>query len=130
MCGLSQQRHDPPDLRGEETASLDGAGFAQRGSALLANWLGDAGHARGGRAGPLAVGEDVQIRQRGLLDEAQRVLEQCVGLGRKAGDQVGPQGNAWAKVAGPVDHCHRAGPQMTPPHPLQDQIAAGLQRQV
>ncbi len=62
--------------------------------------------------------------------EVEAVGEHRVRLGREAGDQVGADGDPRPQGAGPGDHRQHVGAQMPPLHALQDEIAAGLDRQM
>src|SRR5690606_9793913 len=64
---------------------------AQPRSALPDRQAVDLRHARRRRALARAEREDVQMGQPAIGDDGERVAEHLLGLGRKAGDQVGPE---------------------------------------
>ncbi len=72
----------------------------------------------------------MQEREPGLLDQRQGVFEHRLGLGRKAGDQVGAEGGVGAHGADLAHQLQGVGAAVAALHPLQDHVVAGLQRQV
>ena len=121
-------RHDEGEILG--VVDHQGEQAAQDGGALLTLFDGDCGHPGGGGAGTLAVGEHVQVGDRGLVHEVQRLREQHVRLGRETGDQVGADGQARAQAAGAGDGGQGVGPAVAAAHPFQHQVGPGLHGQV
>ena len=64
------------------------------------------------------------------VDDASRVLEHVVRLGRKSGDQVGAEYDVRTELACPATERNRIGAAMTALHTLQRQIVARLHREV
>ena len=127
---LGQQRHRLPDLGRQEALRALPARFAQPRRPFAPHRYRHRGHPRRRRAGPFAVGKHVQERQFGFGHEIQRFAEQRLGLGGKAGDQVGADRDPGPQRPRPRDRRRRIGAQMAALHALQDQVAARLQRQV
>ena len=65
-----------------------------------------------------------------LLDDVEAVMEHLLGFGRKAGDQIGAERDIGTQSAGTPGCGDGLGSAVPPLHPLQDQIVAGLQRQM
>ena len=63
-------------------------------------------------------------------EQRQRVERLLFRLGREAGDQVGADRDLGARRLEPLDHRHRLRAAVTPLHPLEHPVVAGLQRQV
>ncbi len=103
---------------------------AQPRRALLDQRIGKLRHAGGGGAGPRAVRKDVHKGEPAFRDEIEAAAEHLLGLGRKPGDQIGAERHLRAQCPGTPGDGDRLGARMPPLHPLQDQIVAGLQRQV
>ncbi len=72
----------------------------------------------------------MQMRQPAFVDDVERVFEHRLGLGRKAGDQIGAEDHVGAKCAHLLAEANGVGAEVPPLHPLQDHVVAGLQRQV
>ena len=70
-------------------------------------------------------GDDVAI-----VDQRECIRGRRLALGREAGDQVGADRQAGPRCLEPFDRSNRIGPAMPPLHPLEDQVVAGLQREV
>ena len=77
-----------------------------------------------------AVRKDVQPGQAAFVDQAQRVLEHRLGLGRKAGDEVGAEHHLRPRGPHRGAEGDRVVAAVPPLHPLQDHVVARLQRQV
>ena len=73
----------------------------RRARALLHDSRGTLRHARGGRAGARRERKDVQEGQAAVVDERERVLELRLGLGRKAGDEIGAEHDIRAQPRAP-----------------------------
>ena len=65
-----------------------------------------------------------------LGDDRQVVGVRGGAFGREAGDQIGPHGKLGSASAQGCNQPHRIAAQVTPLHPLEDQIVAMLQRQM
>ncbi len=107
---LGQQRDGVAYLAGEEPSGGGPSGLAEPRGPLSAQGLRHGGHSRGGRAGTLAIGKDVQEWQFGLGDERQRLGEQRIGFRRKARDQVGADRDAGSQRAGACDDARARPP--------------------
>ncbi len=103
---------------------------AQRGGAVLDRLAVELRHARGGRAGPHAEAEDVQVRQAGLVDKVHRAPEHRVGLGREAGDEIGAERGVGPQPAHGVAERDGVGAAMAALHALEDHVVARLHGEV
>ena len=119
------------DARGQCAGKGRAAGLAQSRRPLAHELARHLRHARGGRAGPRAEGKDVEIVEPGFRDEAERAREHRLVLGRKAGDEIGAERDARPQRPRPrAPTCERIGARVPALHALQDQIVAGLERQM
>jgi hypothetical protein len=72
----------------------------------------------------------MQEGQLAVVDELERIVRHGVGLGGKAGDQIGPEHRIGPPPPHFVAERHRLGARVAPLHALEDQVVARLQRQV
>ena len=72
----------------------------------------------------------MQEGEAAFLDQILRAREHLFGLGRKAGDDVGAERDVRPQPPHLRAELNRIVARMPPLHPLQDQIVAGLQRQM
>ncbi len=121
---------DAADLAVQVAGERRVAGGAQPGGAVLHDAGGDLRHARRRRPRPRAVRKNVQEGEVRGFDERDGVLERCVGLGGEAGDEVGAEGSVGPRAAHSLDQRQRIGRRVAAFHALQDEVVAGLQRQV
>ena len=129
-AALGQHKSPCADLRVEMSAQRRIALFAQDAGALLDDVACELRHARGRRAGPRRKRKDMQLRQPAFVDEIERAREHIVALGREAGDDVGAEGDVGPQPAHPVAERDGVSARMPPLHALEDEIVAGLQRQM
>ena len=89
-------------------------------------------HARRRRASTRRERKDMEIGQARPVNQAKRGVMRCITLGRKAGNEVGPENDVRAAAARLVTEPDHIPRQMTPLHPLQDRIVTmlGLQMQM
>jgi hypothetical protein len=66
----------------------------------------------------------MDMRQRAFLDDLLRIGEHFVGLGRKAGDDVGSKHDAGAQLAHRLAEADRLLAPMAAFHALQDHVVA------
>ena len=72
----------------------------------------------------------MQMRQPAFRDEIERAPEHIFGLGRETGDQIGAEHRVRPQPPHCVAERDGVGAQMPPLHALEDEIVAGLQRQM
>ena len=94
---------------------------------LLARYLR---HPRRRRARPRRIGKHMQEGQIALFHQILRAREHVLGLGRKARDDIGAERDVRPQPPHLRAEIDRIGAGMPPLHPLQNQIVAGLQRQM
>ena len=70
------------------------------------------------------------MRQPAFVDEVERTREHRLGLGREARDDVAAEHHVRPQPPHLVAERDRIGAQMAPLHALEDEIVAGLQRQM
>ncbi len=127
---FDQHRRDGADARRQRARQRGGAGFAQARRALVDDVAGNLRHARRRRARPGAVGEDVQVVERGFLDQRQRVGEHGPALGRESRDEVGAERDARPQAARAAARGERVGAAVPARHALQHEVVAGLDREM
>ena len=72
----------------------------------------------------------MQVGEVQLADGAERILEHFTGLGREAGDQVGPENHVGARLPGAADHVKGIVPAVAALHAFENSIIEGLQAEV
>ena len=72
----------------------------------------------------------MQVRKPAVIDQVERVFEHRFGFGRKAGDDIGAEHNVRPQPAQGVAEADCVPARMAALHALEDQIIAGLQRQM
>ena len=72
----------------------------------------------------------MQMHELTFSDEIERAGEHLLGLGRKAGDQIGAEHDIGAQPAHLATERNRIGAQVTALHAFEDEIVARLQRQM
>ena len=72
----------------------------------------------------------MQLRQPAFVDQIERAREHLLGLGRETGDDVGAEHDIGPQPAHLVAERDGIGARMPPLHALEDEIVAGLQRQM
>ena len=70
------------------------------------------------------------MRQPAFVDEIERAREHRLGLGREAGDDVAAEHDVGPQPPHLIAERDRVGAQVPPLHALEDEIVAGLQRQM
>ncbi len=113
-AALGEDAQHAADLAGVMAAERRLASLAQAPRPLLDDLPRDGRHFRGRRSGPGGKRKDMQIGQPAILDEAKRVFKHRVGLGRKAGDEIGAEDisgrsrrNRAQKSTAPSRECRR-----------------------
>ena len=104
--------------------------FAQAPGALLDRIARDLRHTRRRRARPRRKREDVQLRQSAFLHQIERAREHILGLGGEAGDDVGAEHDIRPRGAHTGAEGNGVGARVPPLHALEDQVIAGLKRQM
>ena len=70
------------------------------------------------------------MRQPAFVHQIERAREHLLGLGREAGDDVGAEHHVGPQPPHRVAERDGVGARMPPLHALEDQVVAGLQRQM
>ena len=72
----------------------------------------------------------MQLGQPAFVDEVERTRKHVFALRRKTGDDVRAEGNIRAQLPHLFAECDGVATGMSPLHALEDNVIAGLQRQM
>ncbi len=128
--GLDQHLLDMADAPRQCGGERGGAGFPQTRRAFANDGGISSRHPRRRGTRTRAVREHVDEGEAAFRDQLQGIAKHCLGLGREAGDQVGAERDVRAQRLGAACCLDGLRPAVAALHALQDQIVAGLQRQV
>src|SRR6266566_2924913 len=112
VVGFHQHATLRPDLAVEVPRKREKSLLAQAPGPLLDGGDCDLRHARRRRPGPRRERKHMEVSEPALLDEIERAPKHRFGLGREAGDDVGPE--------------HDVGPQRAQLGAQRDRIAARM----
>ena len=104
--------------------------LAQPARAILDDIARDLRHPRRRRAGPRRERKHVKLRQAALVDQVERAREHVFGLGRKARNDVAAERHVGPQPPHLLAERNGVGARMPALHALEDQVVAGLQRQM
>ena len=90
----------------------------------------DLRHARRRRVRARREGKDVRGDDVAIVEQFQAVQRHFLGFGRKSGDEVGADRRVGPRGLDPLDRADRVGAAVAALHPLEDQVVAGLKREM